>query len=307
MSDPSGIPEVDRPPPAAIVIPTYGRREPVWRCLRAVAAMDPAPPLTLLVDGNRTPLPLPPDLAGIAEVVVEPNQGAAHARNVGYHAAADRGAEVVCFLDDDAVAPADWYARHIAVHAEMPLVAAVGGGVENLHPKSRVARMTQAVIFRPLRVDPGPVRFVPTLNASFKIRSLDEVGGFDERFPGAAGEDVDLCWRIVKEGWTIHYEPDLTVLHDHPTSWRVMVRHQAGYARGFVGSRSRWPDLPGAEFLSLEWPRAVAGSVPYVFRETRRAIHEGGIGIAGPALVRETVFRVSALRERSRLQRSVTP
>lgn len=290
--------------PAAVVIPTYGRQEPLWRCLRSLAAMNPAPPLTLLVDGNEVPLAVPPDLAGVAEVVREPNQGAAHARNVGYRAAAERGAEVVCFLDDDAVAPTDWYSRHVALHAANPRTAAVGGGVRNLHPDSAVARMTQAVVFRPLREDPGPVRFIPTLNASFKVEALDQVGGFDEGFPGAAGEDVDLCWRIVKEGWSIHYEPDLTVLHDHPTSWRVMVRHQAGYARGFVGSRSRWPDLPGAEFLRLGWQRAVAGSVPYVMRETRRAIGEGGMRIAAPALVRETVFRCSALRARARLERS---
>lgn len=291
----------DAIPPAAVVIPTYGRGEALWRCLRSVASMDPMPPLTLLVDGNEPPLDVPPAIAWAVEVIREPNQGAAHARNTGYRAAAARGAEVVCFLDDDAVAPTDWYGRHVALHAGMPGVAAVGGGVRNLHPRSPVARMTQTVVFRPLRDDPGPVRFIPTLNASFKVRSLEEVGGFDEGFPGAAGEDVDLCWRIVKQGWVIHYEPELTVLHDHPTSWRVMVRHQSGYARGFVGSRSRWPDLPGAEFLQLGWTQAVVGSLPHVFRETRRAVGEGGIGIAGPALVREAVFRFSALKERFRI------
>lgn len=299
---PAGVADSGPAATGAVVIPTYGRRDPLWRCLRSVAAMDPAPPLTLVVDGNDPPLSLPADLVGVAEVVREPNRGAAHARNVGYQVAAARGVEVVCFLDDDAVARPDWYQRHIARHAEMPRAAAVGGAVANLHPESAIARMTQEVVFRALRDDPGPVRFIPTLNASFKVVSLEQVGGFDEGFPGAAGEDVDLCWRIVNEGWTIHYEPDLTVLHDHPTSWRVMVRHQAGYARGFVGSRSRWPELPGAEFLRMGWPRAIAGSFPHVARETRRAVADGGAGIAAPALVRETVFRVAALRARARLR-----
>ena len=286
-----------------VVIPTYGRREPLWRCLRSVAVMEPAPALTLVVDGNESPLVFPDDVADVAEVVREPTRGAAHARNVGYVAAASRGAELVCFLDDDAVAPTDWYQRHTALHERMPEAAAVGGGVRNLHPDSSVARMTQAVVFRELRKDAGPVRFIPTLNASFKIPALEQVGGFDEGFPGAAGEDVDLCWRILKQGWIIHFEPSLTVDHDHPTAWKAMVRHQAGYARGFIGSRSRWPDLPGAEFLHLSWPRAVLGSVPHVVRETRRAVKEGGTGIAAATFVREGVFRYEALKERARLER----
>lgn len=289
---------------AAVVIPTYGRQEPLWRCLRAVARMAPAPAITLVVDGNDPPLRFPPDVTHVAEVIREPNKGAAHARNVGWQAAADRGADVVCFLDDDAVASPDWYRRHVALHAEMAGSGAVGGGVRNLHEDSVVARMTQAVIFKDIREDPGPVRFVPTLNASFKVRALQDVGGFDEAFPGAAGEDVDLCWRILKAAWTIHYQPDLWVAHDHPTSWRTMVRHQAGYARGFVQSRSRWDDLPGSEFLRIGWGRAIVGSLPHVARETRRAVHDGGPGILVASLVRETVFRWEALRARARLERT---
>lgn len=289
---------------AVVVIPTYGRQEPLWRCLRAVARMAPAPALTLVVDGNDPPLRVPGDVEGVAEVIREQNRGAAHARNVGWLAAADRGADVVCFLDDDAVASADWYGRHVSLHEQMPRSGAVGGGVRNLHEGSVVARMTQAVIFKDIRDDAGPVRFVPTLNASFKVRALQDVDGFDEAFPGAAGEDVDLCWRILKAGWTIHYQPDLSVAHDHPTSWRTMIRHQAGYARGFVQSRSRWDDLPGSEFLRLGWGRAIIGSLPHVARETRRDVHEGGGSILVPSLVRETVFRWEALRARARLERT---
>lgn len=289
---------------SAVVIPTYGRRESLLRSLESVAAMRPEPELVLVVDGNEQVVPLPDRMGARAEVLPEPNQGAAHARNTGFRAAADRGAEVVCFLDDDALAPVDWLERHASLHEAWPHAGAVGGGVRNLHPESAVARMIQTVAFRPLREDPGPVRFVATLNASFKVACLEEVGLFDEELPrSGGGEDVDLCWRILKAGWAIHYEPSLTVGHDHPTSWRTMMRHQAGYARGFVATRRRWPDLPGAEFLALAWPKAVAGSIPHVVRETRRAVRDGGPQLAGPALVRETVFRFHALRERARGER----
>lgn len=44
-------------------------------------------------------------------------------------------------------------------------------------------------------------------NASFKIRALQEVYGFEGAFLRAADEDVDDAWRFLRADWTIHYEP----------------------------------------------------------------------------------------------------
>lgn len=290
----------------AVVVPTYGRGAVLRRCLASLAALDPAPDRVFLVDGNeevRDPCVGVPNL----EVVAEPNRGAAHARNTGYRAARDAGADVVCFIDDDAVAPTDWVGRHLDLHRRHPDAGAVGGGCTNLAQGNLVADFTHRVIFRPLRGDAGPVRFLLTLNASFKAACLDQVGLFDESISAAGGEDVELGWRIVKAGWPVWYEPGLTVGHHYPTTWSALVRQQKAYGRGFVAARWAWPDLPGAELLRLPWPRAVAGTAPHLWREARSAAGAGGPRLIAPSLVRESVFRAAALGERRRRERAADP
>lgn len=59
----------------------------------------------------------------------------------------------------------------------------------------------------------------------------EELGGLDESF-FLYYEDVDLCVRAQKKGWSVWYEPGLTVIHHHPlhqrplpAALRLVTRH----------------------------------------------------------------------------------
>jgi GT2 family glycosyltransferase len=43
-------------------------------------------------------------------------------------------------------------------------------------------------------------------------KALDEVGLFDEGY-WMYMEDLDLCYRFKQAGWTVWYEPDVTIVH----------------------------------------------------------------------------------------------
>jgi GT2 family glycosyltransferase len=272
------------------------------RCLRSLARLDPAPPAVVLVDGNDEAVAIPEDAPSSLHVVREPNQGPAHARNTGLRSALDIGADVVVFADDDVVVSPDWFGRHMLLHDEHPEAGAVGGGVTNPYPESLVAEYTHKVVFADQRPDPGPTRMLPTLNFSMKAACAADVGEFDETFPLPGGEDVDLCWRILKAGWTLHYQPDLVVEHHYATSWRRFARQQRNYGVGFAQSRSRWRDLPGAEFLDLPLWQAVGGYVPHLAREALRTARIGGPKFVAPSLVGEFVYRSAALAQRRRIR-----
>jgi mycofactocin system glycosyltransferase len=55
------------------------------------------------------------------------------------------------------------------------------------------------------------VPFVPTAALVVRHDALQELGGFDESM--RVGEDVDFVWRLDENGWSVRYDPTVTVSH----------------------------------------------------------------------------------------------
>jgi GT2 family glycosyltransferase len=71
------------------------------------------------------------------------------------------------------------------------------------------------------------------MGAAILIRKkvLDQIGGFDESF-FLYMEDVDLCERIIREGWKIYYYPAAEFIHDAGGSSRqAWYRSQLDFIR----------------------------------------------------------------------------
>ena len=47
---------------------------------------------------------------------------------------------------------------------------------------------------------------IPGCNMAFWKASLEAIGGFDPQFR-IAGDDVDICWRLQDQGWTVGLQP----------------------------------------------------------------------------------------------------
>ena len=74
---------------------------------------------------------------------------------------------------------------------------------------------------------------VPGCNMAFWKIVLDEVGGFDPVYT-AAGDDVDLCWKVLDRGWKIGFHPAAVVWHHRRPGLRTYLRqqHQLRRSRG---------------------------------------------------------------------------
>lgn len=66
----------------------------------------------------------------------------------------------------------------------------------------------------PFGIDEGRPRHIITANALIWRRAFELIGGFDEAFYLAAGEDVDLGLRLNQVGG-LQYVPKATILHDY--------------------------------------------------------------------------------------------
>ncbi len=60
--------------------------------------------------------------------------------------------------------------------------------------------------------EPGEIEVLSGSFMFFRSSALKEAGGFDERFFMYA-EDIDLCYRVRKNGWRIDYVPETSIIH----------------------------------------------------------------------------------------------
>jgi glycosyltransferase involved in cell wall biosynthesis len=163
----------------------------------------------------------------------------AAARNTGMEAATG---EIVAYIDDDALADPDWLAHLVQKFNSGPF-AAVGG--PNVLPPG-ANWIAECVANAPggpthVLVSDQDAEHVPGCNMAIRKQALERIGGFDPQFR-AAGDDVDVCWRLLDAGERIAFSPGAVVLHHRRTSVRGYLRQQRGYGKAEALLERKHPD-----------------------------------------------------------------
>jgi len=210
-------------PAVSVVIATWHRPAMLKRCLAAVAAQKLRPAEIVVVDNTEgEEAAQGVALAASARYLVEPTRGVSRARNLG---ARTTRAEIVAFVDDDAVPEPDWLAALLSEFADES-VAAVTGCILPLADDDGAQSRT---IFG------GPERIVLDQDVPdwFERASFGGVGqgsnlairrsvfsawsGFDERLGAGtrvgAMEEHHAFFSLVNRGYRVVYTPAAKVRH----------------------------------------------------------------------------------------------
>jgi hypothetical protein len=94
-------------------------------------------------------------------------------------------------------------------------------------------------------------------NMVFRKTALVDVGGFDPRFT-SAGDDVDMCWRLIEEGRVLGYCPAAFVWHFRRNTIKAYYGQQRGYGRAEAMLYLKYP----AKFNALgqiKWNGTIPG------------------------------------------------
>ena len=160
-------------------------------------------------------------------LIDQPNRGLSVARNVGMEAASG---EIIAYTDSDCVVDPDWL-TYLVYKFQQGFVA-VGG--PNFPPPedNAVAAYVAAAPGGPTHVllNDEVAEHIPGCNMAFRKRALEQVGGFQPIFT-AAGDDVDLCWRLKNDGHVIGFSPSAMVWHFRRNTVAAYFRQQRGYGK----------------------------------------------------------------------------
>jgi GT2 family glycosyltransferase len=228
-----------------VVIPTIGRAAVLRECLDTVAACRPGAAEILLVDQSHDPV-----VAAIADelaaagvrLVPSHGRGAARGRNDGLRAAAH---EIVLGLDDDCTVSPDWVGIGYRV-AKVRAGALVTGRVMPVgDPRAVPSTIVETTPRELTRERWGAFLF--SNNMVLPRDAVLELGGFDERFgPEEVAEDNEFCYRWLKAGNRLFYQPELVVRHHDWRAPEELERLYVRYARGegfFYSKHLRHGDL----------------------------------------------------------------
>jgi GT2 family glycosyltransferase len=237
--------------PVTVLIPTIGRVKLLDRCLQSIAACDPPPGEIVVVDqsGDSAVSDLVSRFHEFgARVVRSDRRSVAVGRNVGLRLARY---DVVLVTDDDCGVAPSWVETGWAHMRAKPQAIVTGRVVPEGDPRAVPST----------KDDPEPRDYTGEIhcgvlfpnNMALDRSAVLKFGGFDERVHGA--EDNDLCYRWLRAGHTLCYEPDMVVWHDDWRSHAELERLWVAYARaqgGFYAKQIRHGDWAVMRHLTAE-------------------------------------------------------
>jgi glycosyltransferase involved in cell wall biosynthesis len=227
-------------PMVSVVICAYNAERTMRSCLESLRKIDyPNFEVVIVDDGSRD------HTADISmefpefRLIRQPNKGLSVARNVGMQAA--RG-ELIAYTDSDCVVDPDWLTLIVRSMGEGRFDGC-GGPNYAPHEDELVAGCVAASPGAPCPVLTADDRaeHLAGCNMVFRKAALLAIGGFDPQFT-AAGDDVDICWRMLDAGYSLGFCPAAFVWHFRRNTVKAYYGQQRGYGRAEAMLFMKYPD-----------------------------------------------------------------
>ncbi|MEI6084342.1 MAG: glycosyltransferase [Verrucomicrobiota bacterium] len=227
-------------PKVSVVVASYNGGRTLPACLNSLRHLNYPNYEVILVDDGSTD-----DTAKIAaqfpevKTIHQPNMGLSNARNTGIQAATG---EIVAFTDSDCRADEDWL--YYLIGDLLKTDAASIGGHNFPPPEDNwVAGAVASAPGGPAHVmlDDRNAEHIPGCNMAFWKWALDEIEGFDPIYR-AAGDDVDVCWRLLQRGRKIAFSHAGFVWHYRRNTFGAYLKQQRGYGVAEALLRHKHPE-----------------------------------------------------------------
>lgn len=226
-------------PLVTVVVATYNGSRTLAACLESLGRLNyPNYEVLVVDDGSTVPIRKIAERFPVRYHRIEPNSGLSNARNTGMQLAEGK---IVAYIDDDAFADPDWLFFMVQSLLEQG-ASAVGG--PNLSPPDEnfTAQCVHHSPGNPTHVLLGDelAEHVPGCNMAYVKGDLSGIGGFDITHR-AAGDDVDVCWKLLVREKKIAFSPSAFVWHRRRSSVRSYLKQQRGYGYAEAHLHAAYP------------------------------------------------------------------
>ncbi len=251
-------------PSFSVVVPTFERPDTLLRVLDALTSQESPPDFEVVVvyDGSadETPALLSAYHAPYPfRFFAQKNSGPAAARNRGIEEARGR---YILFLGDDTVPESRLLFAHGRAQAESSPASVAVLGYTTWPSDRRVTPFLHHINEYGLQFGYGliedpdsvPFNFFYTSNISLERERLREAGLFDTTFPHAAWEDIEMAYRLIREGMRIVYRPEAVARHHHDVTFESFRKRQERSGEAAAIFYRKHPEL--GDFLGV--PQASA-------------------------------------------------
>jgi glycosyltransferase involved in cell wall biosynthesis len=233
-------PALPKTPMVSVVICAFNAERTMLPCLESLRKLDyPNLEVIIVDDGSRDRTA---EISmGFPEfrLIRQPNKGLSVARNVGLHAA--RG-DIIAYTDSDCVVDPHWLTLMVRTLTEKNFDGC-GGPNYAPHEDGWVEACCAASPGAPCHVLTADdlAEHLAGCNMVFTKSALLKVGGFDPQFT-SAGDDVDVCWRILDSGMRLGFCPSAFVWHFRRNTIKAYYGQQRGYGRAEAMLYARYPE-----------------------------------------------------------------
>jgi O-antigen biosynthesis protein len=226
-------------PRASVVVCAYQAQDTIQECLHSLMELDYPNYEVLVVDDGSTDATAQIARRFPVRLLSGDRRGLSGARNVGLEQAEG---EIVAYIDADAKADPDWL-TYLALALQVSGTAGAGGPNPVPPDDPPLAQCVALAPGGPIHVllDDERAEHVPGCNMAFWRERLLEIGSFDPVYR-AAGDDVDVCWKLLDRGYDIRFNASALVWHRRRNNVRAFWRQQLGYGRAEALVEYNHPD-----------------------------------------------------------------